>query len=55
MAIAIPASELAGYSRMSLRDKPLRLHRPVRDGATIARRFNAGTAVGTQAESRRDD
>ena len=36
-------------------DKPLRLHRPVRDGATIARRFNAGTAVGTQAESRRDD
>ena len=55
-------SELAGYSRMSLRDKHLSLHRPVRDGATIARRstpkafgVHAGTTVGTQAESRRDD
>ena len=42
LVAAIPASELAGYFRLSLRDTFLVRHRPVRDVVTIARRFNAG-------------
>ena len=46
---------MVSLPQSSQRREPRQPHRPVRDGVTIARRFNAGNVIQTQAESRRDD